>query len=159
MAPRKRAPHVKGSINEKLDKLADDIKKLPNKRQELLEGMMKKRLYNTEEVCIILGVKTSTVRRSIAAGRIKGIHVGRYLRIPSEEVERLLQGSEILFNAREAGQLLNVGPGTIRALINTGKMKASRLTPTGPFMITKKEVERIASYGIPKEKRQRHKRK
>jgi excisionase family DNA binding protein len=133
-----------GSINDKLDKLADDIKKLPGRRKELLADMMKKRLYDSLEACEILGISLPSLRRAIQLGRIKSVHVGRFLRIPAEEIERLVQGEEGLLNTEEAGQLLNVSPATIRALIKSGKIQAFRLADAGPFKLLKSEIERIA---------------
>lgn len=149
MESRKHSPRDKKSgVNEKLDKLADEIKKLPSKRKDLIEKMMKKRLYDTAEACEILGVSQPSIRRAIQQGRIKAVHVGRYLRIPAEEIDRLVQGEEGLLNTNEAAKLLNVSPGTIRALINADKIQAFRLADAGPFKMLKSEIERIAKEGI-----------
>lgn len=55
---------------------------------------MKKRPYDTLEASELLGVSPVSIRRAIQQGRIKAVHVGRYLRIPAEEIERLLQGKK-----------------------------------------------------------------
>lgn len=150
MVSRKRIQNDSESgINEKLDKLAENIKKLPDKRKKMLEDLMKeKRLYDSLEACEILGIALPTLRRSIKLGRIKTVYVGRLLRIPSEEIARLMQGEESFLNSEEAGKLLKVTTETVRKLINAGKIKAVRLTATGPFKIPKSEIDRITTEGI-----------
>lgn len=149
MESRKRSPrHEDSSINAKLDKLAEDIKNLPGRRKKLLAGMMQKRLYDSKEACEILGISLPSLRRSIKLGRIRTVYVGRFLRIPSEEIERLVQGEEGLLNTEEAAELLNVSTETIRVLIRAGKIQAFRFAESGPYKILKSEVERIATEGI-----------
>ena len=110
--------------------------------------MKEKRLYDSVEACEILDIALPTLRRSIKLGRIKTVYVGRLLRIPSDEIARLMQGEEGFLDSKEAAKLLKVTTETIRKLINRGKIKAVRLTPTGPFKIPKSEIERITSEGI-----------
>jgi excisionase family DNA binding protein len=149
MESRKRPSRYEdGNINEKLDKLADDIKKLPAHRKKLLEDLMKKRLYDSKEVCEILGISLPSLRRAVQIGKIKTVHVGRLLRIPAEEIERLIKDDEGLINVKEAANLLNVRPGTIRSFIKAGKIKAFRLADAGPFKLHISEIERIAREGI-----------
>jgi excisionase family DNA binding protein len=146
---RKRPSTFKdGGIEAKLDKLAEDIKQLPNRRKKLLADLMKNRLYDSPEACEILGISLPSLRRAIKLGRIKAVHVGRFLRIPAEEIERLVKGEEGLLSTEEAGELLNVSPSTIRALIKRGKIKAFRMANSGPFKLYKSEIERIATEGI-----------
>lgn len=149
MESRKRASHSKSSsVDEKLDKLAEDIKKLPGRRKELLADLMKKRLYDSKEACEILGIALPTLRRAIQMGRIKTVYVGRFLRIPAEEIESIVQGEEGVLSTEEAAQLLNVSIATIRALIKAGKIQAFRLADAGHFKLLKSEIERIATEGI-----------
>lgn len=149
MASRKRPPHSKsGSVDKKLDKLASDIKQLPERRKKILDDLMKKRLYDSKEACEILGISLPSLRRTIKLGRIKTVKVGRFLRIPAEEIERIIQGEETLLNVKESASLLNVSPATIRSLIKSGKIDATRFADAGPFKIRKSEIERIASKGI-----------
>ena len=68
--------------------------------------------------------------------------VGKFLRIPAEEIERLVQGQEAL-SVKEAAELLNVGPKAIRSLIKDGTIQAFRLADTGPFRIPKEEIEKF----------------
>lgn len=143
MEPRKRTSHAKdGSIDKKLDKLADDIKKLPNRRKKLLEDLMKDRLYDSKEACEILGISLPSLRRAIQLGRIKTIYVGKFLRIPAAEINRLVEGQDVL-NVKEAADILNVGVAMIRSLIKSGQMEAFRLADAGHFKIPRKEVERF----------------
>ncbi len=149
MESRKRTSHSKtGSLDDKLDQLADDIQKLPDRRKKLLEDLMKKRLYDSKEACEILRISIPSLRRAIKLGRIKTVHVGRLLRIPAEEIDRLVQDEECLFNVKEAADMLNVRPETVCKWINAGKIKAFRLSDTGTFKLHKSEIERIAKEGI-----------
>ena len=144
MESRKRPSHSKsdGSVGKKLDRLADDIKKLPDRRKKLLEDLMKKRLYDSKEACEILGISLPSLRRAIKLGRIKTIYVGKYLRIPADELNRLVKGQESL-SVKEAAELLNVGVTSIRNLIKDGTIKAFRLADAGPFHIPREEIEKL----------------
>ena len=149
MASRKRPSNSKNSrIDEKLDKLASDIKQLPERRKKILEELMQKRLYDSKETCEILGISQPSLRRAIQLRRIKTVKVGRFLRIPAEEIKRIVGESESLLNVQECAELLNVSPITIRSLIKSGKIEAIRFADAGPFKIRKNEIERIASEGI-----------
>lgn len=139
MESRKRSPRVKASI--KSDGKA--------KREQLISDLMKKRLYDSDEVRILLDISLQSLRRAIALKKIKTVRLGRFLRIPAEEVERMLQGEAALLTVAEAAELLNVSHGAIRSLIKNGKIKAFRLANKGPFKIKKSDVERIAQEGIP----------
>lgn len=149
MVSRKRVQHdSKGSINKKLNALAENIKKLSDSRKEVLKELMEKRLYDSIEACDILGISIAALRRAIKLGRVKKVYVGRMLRIPAEEIDRLMQGEETFFTTQEAAKLMKVGRETVVKLINAGKIKAVRLSPKSPFKIPKTEIERIASKGI-----------
>jgi excisionase family DNA binding protein len=143
MESRKHSSYAKdGSLEKKLDQLIDDIKKLPNKRQKLLEDLMKDRLYDSKEACEILSISLPSLRRSIKIGRIKTVYVGKYLRIPAHEINRLVKGEEVL-TVEEAASILNVGKIMIRNLIKSGQMEAFRFADKGPFKIPRKEVEKF----------------
>ena len=95
----------------------------------------------------MLGVSLSSLRRAIKLGRIRTVYVGRFLRIPAEEIERLVADQKAL-SVEEASMILNISKQAIRDLINADKIKAFRLADAGPFKITKKEIERILEEGI-----------
>jgi excisionase family DNA binding protein len=134
MESRKRAPHVKGVINTNREKVIDDLKK--------------NSLYDTKEACEILDISTQSLRRAISIGKIKTVRLGRYLRIPAEEIQRLTKGESALLNVQEASNLLGLSEHTIRAYIKAGKINAFRLASTGPFKIPKSEIDRISREGI-----------
>lgn len=48
------------------------------------------RTYTIREVATLINFHTESVRRAIRQGRIKALPFGRCLRIPGEEVERIL---------------------------------------------------------------------
>jgi excisionase family DNA binding protein len=131
MESRKRSPNA--------EKILD--------RAKLMEELKKNRLFDSKEVSVILGISNQTLRRSIASGQIKTVRVGRFLRIPAAEVERLMKGEKTLLSVKEAAELLNVSAATVRILIKAGKIQALRLASRGPFKIAKSEVERIAREG------------
>ena len=124
----------------------------PIDREQIIKDLMKKRLYDSKEVSMLLGISQQSLRRAIAAGKIKTVRLGRFLRIPAEEIERFLKGDAILLNVQEAADLLNVSCSTIRTLIKAGKIEAFRLANSGPFKIQESEIKRIAHDGIAKYK-------
>lgn len=83
------------SVDERLDKLAEDIKKLPPDRIEALERLvaqMSKKAVSLKEAAEMLGVSVDTIRRAIKSGRLKAFQLndrGNY-RIPMEEIERFM---------------------------------------------------------------------
>ena len=95
-----------------------------------------------------MGISLQSLRRAIALKKIKTVRLGRFLRIPAEEVERIIQGESALLTVAEAAELLNISVFTIRLLIKSGKIKAFRLANKGPWKIAKSDVERIAQEGI-----------
>lgn len=145
MESRKRPSHSK--TNSK--KVANDTADLPD-RKKLMEDLMKKRLYDCKEVSMLLGISGQSLRRAIADGKIKTVRVGRFLRIPAEEVDRLLKGEAVLLTVQEAADMLRVSTATIRTLIKEGKIDAFRLADSGPFKIPQSEIQRIAQEGITK---------
>lgn len=83
------------SLEERLDKLADDIKQLPPDRIEALERLvisMSKRAVSLREAAEILGVSVDTIRRAIKSGSLKAFQInkGGNYRIPIEEIERFM---------------------------------------------------------------------
>lgn len=85
------------SIEERLDKLAEDIRKLPPKRIAQLEKLietMDKKVLSIREAAQILGVSQDTIRRAIKSGSLRAFQInerGTY-RIPTEEIERFMRG-------------------------------------------------------------------
>jgi excisionase family DNA binding protein len=134
MESLKHTPHPKTGL--KIDH---------TKREELIANLMKKKLYDSYEVCELLDISLQSLRRAIARNQIKTVRIGkRFLRIPAEEVERMLQGETLLFSVAEAALFLRVSHQTIRLLIKNGNLKAFRLAGKGPFKIAKSDIERIA---------------
>lgn len=131
-----------------LDQLAENIKKLPDDRKEVLEQLLREnRLYTIQEASNLLGVAVSTLRRQIRLKRIKTAYIGRLLRIPSEEIVRIMQGEKLFLNSEEVAKLLGVTKATICKMIGRGEIQATRITESGPFKISKSEVIRITKEG------------
>lgn len=87
------------SIKERLDKLAEDIKKLPPDRIEKVEKLLKsmdKKAVSLKEAAGILGVSIDTVRRAIKAGTLRAFQLNRKgnWMVPLEEVEGFLKGEK-----------------------------------------------------------------
>ena len=138
MEPRKRAPNDKGRIAEKLDKLADDIKKLPNERKDMLKEVIHQRAYSSKDAAALLGISLSTIRRLMALGEIKFFHIGKKrIRIAADEIERF--GNSLTLGA--SAKMLGVHNVTIRRLIKSGRLKATKIGR--PYRIAIDDLESI----------------
>ena len=136
MESRKRSSNNENSgIKQKLDKLADDIKKLPPERQDRLKDLMGKRAYSTENAAKQLGISVSTLRRFIKVGVIEYFRVGNRIRFSSDEIERF--GNVV--NLKEAADILGVHALTIRRLIKSGKLRAHQIGR--PYRIAISDLE------------------
>ena len=135
-------PCKPSSNNEKSENIDNEIKSHSDKRKLFLQELSKKRLYSSEEVCKILHISKSSLRRTIKLGRIKTVFVGRFLRITVDEVDRLI-GSQNMLSVKEAASLLNVGVETVRTLIKEESIKALRLANKGPWRIPFEEIEKF----------------
>jgi len=118
-----------------------------NEKQNNLEMHAGKYLYSPKEVCAILKISIQSLRRSVKLGRIKVIYVGRFLRIPVEEVEKLV-GSQNTITVKEAAKLLNVGVIAVRNLIKNNVIKAVRLAEKGPWKIPICEIENFIKNNV-----------
>jgi len=146
MESRKRTPHNEnGGINAKLDKLAEDIKKLPTERQDKLKGLIGMKAYSTQNAAIMLGLSVSTLRRLIRNGEIKFFRLGTRIRIDANEIERF--GNMV--NLKQAADILGVHGLTIRRMIKSGSLKAIKIGR--PYRIEISEIERIMQVEKPKE--------
>lgn len=138
MESRKRASSFsKGRIEEKLDKLANDIKKLPEERQDKLNSLINKRAYSTKDAAAQLGISVSTLRRFLRAGVISFFRVGPRIRFSSDEIERF--GNVV--NLKQAADLLGVHPLTVTRLIKSGKLQAHRIGR--PYRIAISDLEQF----------------
>lgn len=118
---------------------------LTEEREKLITDLMKKRMYSCYEVCNILGISLQSLRRAIALNQIKTVRIGkRFLRIPSYEIENLLQGETMYLNVAEAADFLQVSHATIRSFVKNGQLRSFRFANKGPWKISKKDLERIA---------------
>ncbi len=142
MESRKRTPNIKSSVGKDKDTETSE-------RSKVLKELKAKSLYDTKEACDFLGISQQSLRRAIAAGKIKTVRIGKYLRIPAEEIERITMGDLMLINVEEASELLNISVTMVRSLIKAGKIQAFRLAKSGPFKIPKSEIDRIHREGIP----------
>ena len=137
MESRKRSPHNKdGSIKKKLDKLADDIKKLPTERQDKLKDLMTKRAYSTRDAAAQLGISVSTLRRFLKAGVISHFRVGPRIRFSADEIKRF--GNVV--NLKEAADILGVHTLTISALLQAVNFRRIRLAVliASPYLTLKR---------------------
>lgn len=83
-------------LKERLDKLAEDIKKLPPDRIKQLEKLihsMGKKVISIKEAAEILNVSKDTIRRAIKAGAIKAFQINKMgnWKISIEELEKFLK--------------------------------------------------------------------
>ena len=107
-----------------------------------------KRLYDSKEACVLLGLSLQSLRRAISLGKIKTVYVGRFLRIPAEEIDRLHMGGESLLSVKEAANQLCVSVAIIRKLIKAGKIEAFRLAEKGPWKVKSADIVSIATEGV-----------
>ncbi len=140
MESRKRASHIKNSLKRNPEETLS--------RDAIIANMKKNASYDSKEASELLNISIQSLRRSIAIGKIKTVRIGRYLRIPAEEIQKLSRGDSTLLNVQEASDLLNISEYMIRSLIKAGKIDAFRLTNSGPFKIPKSEIDRISREGI-----------
>ena len=145
----KRPSHSKSDsrISKKLDKLADDIKKLPAERQDKLKNLISKKAYSTKDAAIQLGISVSTLRRFLRAGVISYFRVGPRIRFSADEIERF--GNVV--NLKEAAEILGVHTLTVNRLIKNGKLRAHRIGR--PYRIAISDLELFMQSGTSKEDR------
>jgi excisionase family DNA binding protein len=84
-------------VEDKLDKLADNIRKLPPRRIAQLEKILQsfeKKVLSIKEAADILDVSADTIRRAIKNGSIKAFQINKAgnWKIPIEEIERFMKG-------------------------------------------------------------------
>ena len=87
------------SIKERLDKLAEDIKKLPFNRIEELEKIihsMDKKVVTLKEAAKLLDVHVDTIRRAVKTGRIQAFQINKAgsWKISIQELDRFIKGSK-----------------------------------------------------------------
>jgi len=85
------------SIKRRLDKLAEDIRKLPPDRIEQLEKLitsMGKKVVSIKEAAEILDCSVDTIRRAIKAGALKAVQLNKAgnWKITTEELDRFMRG-------------------------------------------------------------------
>lgn len=143
MEQRKRPPHDEGRIAKKLDKLADDIKKLSPERKEVLQEAITQRAYSPKDAAVLLGISLMTVRRLMASGKLKFFRIGtKRIRISADEIEPYTN----TVNLCDAAKILGVHDLTIRRLIKSGRLRAIRL---GHFYrIANADIEHIMEGGL-----------
>ncbi len=87
------------SIAERLDKLADDIRKLPPDRVDQLEKVMQsmeKKVLSLKEAAQILGCSIDTIRRAIQSGSLRAFQINKAgkWKILTEELDRFMKGEK-----------------------------------------------------------------
>ena len=96
---RQERPDEDRSINERLDKLAEDIRKLPPERIDQLEMVMKsmqKKVLSLKEAAEMLDVSVDTIRRAVKSGSLRAFQINKAgnWKIPIEEIERFMKGEK-----------------------------------------------------------------
>lgn len=86
-------------IKKKLDKLAEDIKRLPPERIDQLEKLvhsMGKKVVSLKKAAEILDVSVDTVRRAIKSGKLQAFQINEAgnWKIKIEELERFMRGEK-----------------------------------------------------------------
>jgi len=86
-------------LKKKLDKLAEDIKKLPLERVDQLEKFvhsMGKKVVGLKEAAEILDVSVDTVRRAVKSGKLRAFQINEAgnWKITIEELEKFMRGEK-----------------------------------------------------------------
>ena len=86
-------------LKKKLDKLAEDIKKLPLERVDQLEKLVHslgKKVVSLKEAAEILDVSIDTVRRAIKSGALRAFQINEAgnWKITIEELEKFMRGEK-----------------------------------------------------------------
>jgi excisionase family DNA binding protein len=122
------------------------------KREQLLQQLSTERHFSGEEVCGILQISSSTLRRLRIQGLISSIKVGpRFVRYPASDVKKLLKTdldshpAEYL-TVSETANLLGISKVTLRKRIADGSIEALRVG-SGSYRILRTEVARILEKG------------
>ena len=95
---RKKRSDEDRSIDARLDKLAEDIRKLPldriDKLEKLIHSMGEKKVLSIKEAAEILDVSVDTIRRAIKSGSLKAFQINKAgnWKITIEELERFMKG-------------------------------------------------------------------
>lgn len=118
------------------------------KRKQLMSNMMENRLYDSSEVCDLLGISLQSLRRAFESKKVRFVRLGRFVRIPAEEVQKLLQGENLFFTVAEASKLLNLSIFAVRMHLKSGKIKGFRFSDRGEWKIAKSEIDRIVQEGF-----------
>lgn len=89
----------KKNIKQRLDKLKDDIEKLPPDQIEKVEKLMKmmgKKVLSIKEAAEMFDLSPDTIRRAIASGSLKAFQLNKQgnWKIPIEEIERFMKGEK-----------------------------------------------------------------
>lgn len=139
MESRKCPPHPKdGGVKKKLDKLAEDIKKLPQDRKDLLKKSIERKAYSTREAADMLGIAYTTLRRLMMSGEIKYIKItSRCIRISADEIERFRN----FVTMKKAAKMMGIADLTVRKLVDAGRLKAFRIGR--PWRISIADIEKF----------------
>lgn len=101
-----------------------------------------KEAYTMREVADLLNVDYYTVRRAVAADKIRSFRLSsKVIRIPREEIEQFL--ARDVYTVSEAAQLLGLSQHALQRHIAAGKVRAHRFSRKGPWRIPRKEIDRI----------------
>lgn len=113
-------------------------------REELLKNLSKDRALSAREASLFLNISLPSLRKAIKTGRIKSYKVGRFIKVSSLELKKLVNDHYVI-SVAEAANILGVTSTTIRELIKKNKIHAFRLAEHGSFKIPANEIERIRS--------------
>ena len=89
------------STDERLERITEDLRKLPRERLDQLEKTIKsmgKKTLRLREAAEILGCSIDSLRRGMTAGTVKAFRInkGGDWRINFEEIERITRGDNSL---------------------------------------------------------------
>jgi excisionase family DNA binding protein len=89
----------KKNIKHRVEKLKEEIEKLPPEQIEKVEklmNMMGKKVLSIKDAAEMLDLHVDTVRRAIASGSLNAFQLNKQgnWKIPIEEIERFMRGEK-----------------------------------------------------------------
>jgi excisionase family DNA binding protein len=145
--------YIHGSKNFDMEELKKYKKTLPQFKYKYLEKVSKlspeelkllenKKLFSVDEIALLLRVSRGVVEKQIHDGHIKIIRIGKRVRISNEEYRRFINKEQLL-SIKEAANLINIPPSTIRQLIRQNKIHVGRKGGNRGYGISKQELARF----------------
>jgi excisionase family DNA binding protein len=118
------------------------LEKLNSLSPEELKKLQSKKTLTVDEAALLLRVSRTVLDKRIHSGSVKVIRIGKRVRISNEELKRIMT-EEPLLTIKEAADLLNIPPTTLKRLIHQEKIHPARKGGGVGYRISKDELSRF----------------